>query len=60
MNDKNMKTLVKIAIGLLIVIALGIAGNGDIEEAEVQAKVYTDMVCKGNWPDYENRKPKCN
>ena len=60
MNDKNMKTLVKIAIGLLIVIALGIAGNGDIEEAEVQDKVYTDMVCNGHWPDYENRKPKCN
>ena len=44
---------------ILFLMALGIAGNGDLEEAETQAQVYTEMVCKGHWPDYENRKPKC-
>jgi len=39
--------------------ALGLVGSMDLAEAETQAKVYTDMVCAGHWPDYENRKPKC-
>ena len=42
-----------------LIAALGFAGNGDLEEAEKQAKVYTDMVCAGHWPDYEGRKPQC-
>lgn len=40
-------------------LALGLAGSGDIQEAEAQAKVYEKMVCAGHWPDYEGRKPKC-
>ena len=44
---------------LFVLLALGIAGNGDIETEETQARVYTEMVCAGHWPDYENRKPTC-
>lgn len=40
-------------------LALGLVGSMDVAEAEAQAKVYERMVCKGHWPDYENRKPKC-
>lgn len=45
------------AVGFLAV--LGLAGTGDMQEAQAQERVYTDMVCKGYWPDYEGRKPKC-
>jgi hypothetical protein len=55
---ENMALLIAMLIALLV--GLGVAGNGDLEEAEKQAKVYNDMVCAGHWPDYENRKPKCN
>ena len=55
---ENMALLIAMLIALLV--GLGVAGSGDLEEAETQAKVYNDMVCAGHWPDYENRKPKCN
>ena len=54
---ENMALLIAMLMALLI--GLGVAGSGDLEEAETQARVYTDMVCAGHWPDYENRKPKC-
>ena len=54
-----MKRYQIIILALAFVGALGVAGNGDIEEAEAQAKVYENMVCAGHWPDYEGRKPKC-
>ena len=44
---------------LFLLLALGIAGNGDIEAEQDSARLYTEMVCKGSWPDYENRKPTC-
>jgi hypothetical protein len=44
---------------LFVLLALGIAGNGDIEAEEDSAEMYIDMVCAGHWPDYENRKPVC-
>jgi hypothetical protein len=34
-------------------------GKGDLQEAQDQAAFYNEMVCKGAWPDYENRKPTC-
>jgi hypothetical protein len=45
---------------LFALLALGIAGNGDIEAEEDSARLYTEMVCKGSWPDYEGRKPSCS
>jgi hypothetical protein len=44
---------------LAFFLALGLAGSGDVKEQEKIAEVYTEMVCKGHWPDYENRKPVC-
>jgi len=59
-DNKKVERLTFIIMALLFVVfALGIAGNGDIEAEEDSAKVYTEMVCKGHWPDYEGRKPKC-
>ena len=58
--NKQEKRLTAIIMALLFVLlALGIAGNGDIEAEETQARVYAEMVCAGHWPDYENRKPVC-
>jgi len=55
-----MKRYQIIILALAFIGALGFAGNGDIEEAEIQAKVYAKMVCAGHWPDYENKKPRCD
>ena len=59
-DNKRVQQLTLILMALLFaLLALGIAGNGDIEAEETQAKVYNEMVCAGHWPDYENRKPAC-
>ena len=59
--NKQEKRLTAIIMALLFaLLALGIAGNGDIEAEQDSARLYTEMVCKGSWPDYENRKPTCN
>ena len=61
--EANMEKLekwgVRIAIAGLFILGLGLAGKGDLQEAQDQAKVYNEMVCAGHWPDYENRKPTC-
>jgi sulfite exporter TauE/SafE len=61
MNDsKKMERLTFVIMALLFVVfALGLAGKGDLQEAQDQAAFYDEMVCKGAWPDYENRKPTC-
>ena len=53
MNKKEKQIFTGLFLALGFLIALGIAGNGDLEEAETQ------MVCAGHWPDYENRNPDC-
>jgi hypothetical protein len=59
-DNKKVQQLTLILMALLFVLlALGIAGNGDIEAEQDSARLYTEMVCKGSWPDYENRKPTC-
>jgi hypothetical protein len=61
MNDnKKVERLTFIIMALMFaLLALGIAGTGDIEAEEDSAKVYNEMVCKGHWPDYEKRNPSC-
>jgi len=60
MNDKKMEKLTFIIMAILFaLLALGIAGTGDLQEAQDQARVYNEMVCAGHWPDYENRRPTC-
>ena len=59
-DNKKVQRLTLILMALLFaLLALGIAGNGDIEAEEDNAKVYAEMVCAGYWPDYENRNPSC-
>ena len=61
MNDKKVRDLALLLMGLLFaLLALGIAGEGDYQEAQDQAQLYDEMVCKGLWGDYEGRKPKCD
>lgn len=45
------------AAGFLFI--LGLVGTEDLKEEEQQAQLYNEMVCKGLWGDYENRKPNC-
>ena len=60
-EDNKVQRLTLIIMALLFVLlALGIAGNGDIEAEEDSARLYTEMVCKGHWPDYEQRRPSCD
>ena len=47
-------------IVLIIFFGLVIATDQSYEEAEKEAEHYRDMVCQGFWPDYENRRPKCD
>ena len=59
-DKKKVEKMTFIIMALLFaLLALGIAGTGDIEAEETQARVYNEMVCAGHWPDYENRKPTC-
>ena len=59
MNKQEKRLTAIIMASLFLLLALGIAGTGDIEAEEDSARLYTEMVCKGSWPDYENRKPAC-
>jgi len=60
MDDKKVQRITLILMALLFaLLALGIAGNGDIEAEEDSARLYNEMFCKGAWPDYKNRKPTC-
>jgi hypothetical protein len=58
-DNKVQRLTLIIMASLFVLLALGIAGNGDIEAEQDSARLYTEMVCKGSWPDYENRKPVC-
>jgi hypothetical protein len=60
-DNKKVQQLTLILMALLFaLLALGIAGTGDIEAEEDSARLYTEMVCKGHWPDYEQRRPSCD
>lgn len=57
MNITNITTAAAIAALLL---AYGIVGTMDYEDAIAADQHYTDMVCAGYWPDYEDRRPDCS
>lgn len=44
----------------LLFLAYGIAGTSDYEAAVEADQHYTEMVCAGYWPDYDDRKPDCS
>ena len=60
MNKQEKRLTLIIMASLFVLLALGIAGTGDIEAEQDSAKLYTEMVCKGSWPDYEQRRPSCD
>lgn len=56
-NDSFWKIAAVLAV---LLIAFGIVGNGDVEEAERQEAQYCSMVKSGHWPDYNgNYKELC-
>jgi len=59
-NKKVQRLTLILMASLFVLLALGIAGNGDIEAEEDSARMYNEMVCAGHWPDYEGRKPSCD
>jgi hypothetical protein len=48
---------------LLAVIAatilISLVGQSDHEDAIIAENHYSEMVCSGHWPDYENLQPVC-
>ena len=44
---------------LAFITVLGFVGSMDYEDAVAEDEHYTDMVCAGHWPDYDNRNPDC-
>ena len=57
---KVQDTFWKICALLAFVLALGIVGNSDLEEAERQEAEYCANVKSGTWPDFDaNYKERC-
>ena len=46
-------------LALFVLIALGLAGNGDFEEEQAEAARYAERVCSGVHGDYLNLEPNC-
>lgn len=56
----NSKTITTAAALAAILLAYGIVGTSDYEDAVAADQHYTEMVCAGYWPDYDDRKPDCS
>ena len=42
-----------------LLLAYGIVGTMDYEDAVAADRHYAEMVCAGYWPDYDDRRPDC-
>lgn len=49
-----MKLIYGLTAAVLFLYLMGIAGKMDYQEEVRQEQEYTEMVCKGLWPDYNN------
>ena len=65
-KENNMKEVTLIAVLVLIVTGMSLAGTFDRQEAERAADEYTEMVClfketsgEFGWPDFKNLKITC-
>ena len=54
-----MSALLKMLLGAVLFLILGIVGNMDFEDALIEERRYADMVCAGSWPDYKKLSPEC-
>jgi hypothetical protein len=57
MNTTHLTTAAVIA---LLLLAFGLVGQSDYEDAVAADQHYTEMVCAGYWPDFDGRKPNCS
>ena len=46
-------------LALFVLVALGLAGQGDFEEEQAEAARYAERVCTGVHNDYLNLSPAC-
>lgn len=46
-------------LALIIFVSIGLAGNGDFEEAQAEEARYAERVCSGAHGDYLNLSPDC-
>lgn len=44
---------------VLLIILLAAIGDSDYQDALDQEAYYSEMVCKGLWPDYKNLGVEC-
>lgn len=45
---------------ILFLIAMGVAGRMDYDDAVMMEKQYHDMVCQGAWPNYKQVPVRCD
>jgi hypothetical protein len=43
----------------ILLVGMVVACDDSYHEAQMEAEHYTDMVCNGYWPDYDEREPDC-
>lgn len=54
------RTITTAAAIAALLLAFGLVGQSDYEDAVAADQHYTEMVCAGYWPDYDDRKPNCS
>lgn len=42
-----------------VIFGLVVLCDDSYEQAKMEADHYSDMVCRGYWPDYDKRGPDC-
>ena len=57
---RTAKRLKAAGLIALLFLAYGIVGTLDYEDAIEADRHYTEMVCAGHWPDYDDRRPDCS
>lgn len=48
-----------VIVFLVFIVGMGAVGNDAYEDALEEERFYTEMVCKGLWPDYKNLGVEC-
>lgn len=52
MRKSTKDNFYRIAIGMAILIALGVVGTMDYDDAVLEVDMYCQNVHAGHWPDY--------